>query len=69
MGLVSVSCPVCGSSAYVSLPAGRRFVSAEPGEGDDGLDGLAETTATCDACGTAFPVIHGPGRRRGAGAE
>lgn len=60
MGLISVSCPACGASTYLSLPAGRRFVTAEPGEGDQGRDGLEETTATCDACETAFPVIHGP---------
>lgn len=60
MGLISVTCPTCGGSTYLSLPTGRRFVTAEPGEGDDGRDDLSETTATCDHCETAFPVIHGP---------
>ncbi|SFL11833.1 hypothetical protein SAMN04487950_2565 [Halogranum rubrum] len=62
MGLISVSCPACGASTYLSLPTGRRFVTAEPGEGDDGREDLSEATATCDACETSFPVIHGPAR-------
>ncbi|QCJ47960.1 hypothetical protein [Haloprofundus sp. MHR1] len=62
MSLVSVSCPACGASVYVSLPAGRRFVTAEPGEGvGDGEErtDLETTTATCSACDASFPVIHG----------
>ena len=60
MGLLSVSCPACGASTYISLPTGRSFVTAEPGEGDDLRDDLSELTATCDVCETAFPVMHGP---------
>lgn len=60
MGLISVSCPACGASTYLSLPSGRRFVTAELGEGDEGREGLEAMAATCDACETTFPVIHGP---------
>ncbi|WP_224447039.1 hypothetical protein [Haloprofundus salilacus] len=64
MSLVSVSCPACGASVYVSLSDGRRFVTAEPdetggGSSDDGGSDLEEETAICSACDTAFQVIHG----------
>ncbi|KTG10114.1 hypothetical protein AUR64_10995 [Haloprofundus marisrubri] len=65
MSLVSVSCPSCGGSVYVSLPVGRRFVTAEPGEGEEGASDLETTTATCSACSESFPVVHGSG----SGAE
>ena len=63
MPLVSVTCPACGAATYVSLPTGHRFVTAEPGDGDDPERGGRETIdATCDACETAFPVVHAPRR-------
>ncbi|SFR43607.1 Trm112 family protein [Halogeometricum limi] len=62
MPLVSVPCPACHASTYLSLPDGHRFVTAEPGEGDDGRDDLTDETLTCEACGTEFPVRYGPAR-------
>ncbi|QIB73848.1 hypothetical protein GL213_09845 [Halogeometricum borinquense] len=62
MPLVSVPCPTCGASVYLSLPDGNRFVTAEPGEGDDDRDDLTEERLTCEDCGTEFPALHGPER-------
>lgn len=61
MALVSVSCPVCGASNYVSLPAAHRFVTAEPDE-HDGRDGDEVEAVDCDACEATFPVVHAPRR-------
>lgn len=61
MSLVSVSCPVCGASNYVSLPATHRFVTAEPDE-HEGRDGEEVESVGCDSCETAFPVVHAPRR-------
>lgn len=61
MPLVSVSCPECGASTYVSLPAGHRFVTAEPETGDNSGPPNQETSeVTCDGCQAAFPVVHAP---------
>jgi hypothetical protein len=59
---VSVPCPVCGTAVYVSLPAGHRFVTADPGEGDDGRSDLSASPAECGACESSFTVVHGPPR-------
>jgi hypothetical protein len=59
---VSITCPTCDAATYVSLPTGNRFVTAEPGEGDDDRPGRERVEATCDACETAFPVVHAPRR-------
>jgi ribosomal protein S27AE len=60
MPLVSVPCPDCGASTYLSLPDGNRFVTTEPGEGDGDRTDLTEETLTCDDCGATFPALHGP---------
>ena len=60
MPLVSVPCPDCGASTYLSIPDGNRFVTAEPGAGDEDRSDLTEETLTCDACGSEFPALHGP---------
>lgn len=62
MSLVSVPCPACGTSTYLSLPDGHRFVATEPVGDDDDRDDLIEETVTCDDCGTEFSAGHAPAR-------
>ena len=62
MSLISVSCPVCGASTYVSLPSGRRFVTTEPGEEERAEPTYGIDDERCDGCETTIPVVHGPRR-------
>lgn len=62
MSLVSVTCPACGASTYVSLPTGHRFVTAEPAGDDPDRPGRETTDAACDACGETILVVHAPRR-------
>lgn len=58
MGLVGATCPNCGASTYLSVPAGRRFVGTERGASE--REGLETEESTCDRCETTFPFVHGP---------
>jgi rRNA maturation protein Nop10 len=62
VSLVSVTCPACGASTYVSLPTGHRFVTAEPAGDDPDRPGRETTDTVCDACGETIPVVHAPQR-------
>lgn len=62
MSLVSVSCPACGASTYVSLPAGHRFVTAESAGDDRERAGRQVSDETCDVCEATITVVHAPQR-------
>jgi ribosomal protein S27AE len=58
MGLVGATCPNCGASTYLTVPAGRTFVGTE--RDASARDGLVEDEGTCEHCGARFPFVHGP---------
>jgi cytochrome c5 len=60
--LVSITCPTCGASTYVSLPTGHRFVTAEPAGDDPERAGRDVSEETCDACETTITAVHAPQR-------
>ena len=62
MSLLSVSCPACGASTYVSLPPGRRFVTTEPSDKERSEPTYDIVDENCDSCETTIPVVHGPSR-------
>lgn len=62
MSLISVSCPVCGASTYVSLPPGRRFVTTEPSDQERAEPAYEIVDEQCDGCEETIPVVHGPQR-------
>ena len=64
MPLVSVTCPACGVSTYVSLPDGHRFVTAEPDGDEPARAGRTVSEEPCTACGATIPVVHAPQRDR-----
>lgn len=63
MSLVSLTCPACGASTYVSLPTGYRFVTTEPAVDDPDRTGREQKETVCDACTVTIPVVYAPTRR------